>query len=149
MKNNCGFKKTAQMLLLCLALIMALAALSSCAGAGDFRYRGLPGNYEIWRSSADKIDIEYSDNEYTGTPVVESYVCRVAWDGDYIYAQRKPDKRSDDSEISYFIIEVASETVNGPFTKDEFLSFLTGRDIVWNDQYWLNVDNLRPAYPEE
>ena len=73
-----------------LALVLALTA---CAGAGDWKYEELPGDYAVWRINSREIPLVRVDADgLTAEPVVEGYVYAVAWDENTIYVQQRAEK---------------------------------------------------------
>lgn len=129
-----------------LLLLIALAQtsmLSSCAGLGDWEYTNLPGNYEIWRTSAHRIALVYRNGEYTADSVVDSYVSEIAWNETFILAKQKPEEDSPDSDISFYAISVSSSDMYGPLTQTEFNDLIKSMRIALDDTDWTSTKVLK------
>lgn len=121
-----------QPMLLC-AVVLSLGLLSGCfedfnfgAGVGDWQFDGLPGNYEVWRGNRNTIClVEVEENGVLGTSIVDTYVSKIAYTSDYIFAQQVPapkDKRAriDTRNPVYFILSVSDGVLEGPYSETEF-----------------------------
>ena len=54
-----------------------MLTLTACAGAGDWKYEDLPGDYAVWRINSQEIPLVCVDDDgLTAEPVVEGYVGR-------------------------------------------------------------------------
>ena len=112
------------LIFLCLLMLFALP-LSACAGLGDYDIR-LAGDYEIWRMSGWNRQIVLRVSETGANPVIGSYIDKVAFDNEYICAQKlEVDAResppvNENSARSYYVIVVESGEVLGPMTEAEF-----------------------------
>ena len=105
-----------------LALVLALTA---CAGAGDWKYEELPGDYAVWRINRREIPLVRVDADgLTAEPVVEGYVYAVAWDENTIYVQQRAEK--DKGDMAYYMVALDSGTVSGPYTETQ-----PARNRVW------------------
>ena len=61
-------------------LLALMLTLTACAGAGDWKYEDLPGDYAVWRINSQEIPLVCVDDDgLTAEPVVEGYVYAVAW----------------------------------------------------------------------
>ena len=89
-------------LTLALALLPA-ALLSACAGLGDWSFKGLPGDYEVWRFSAHVIKVvKLADESGTvANTVVGSFVSDIWWNDDYILAKQRPEDTDPESSACY------------------------------------------------
>ena len=118
-----------------LALVLALTA---CAGAGDWKYEELPGDYAVWRINSQEIPLVRVDEDgLTAAPVVEGYVYAVAWDENTIYVQQRAAK--DKGDMAYYMVALDSGTVSGPYTEAEFAAACAEQDmdaanIGWQEQ---------------
>ena len=87
----------------------------------DWENEDLPGVYEIWRVNADTIALVEPLGEFLGRNVVESYVFRVAYNDEYIFAQQAASRAAaQEGEAAYYIVVVASGAVSGGYTRAEF-----------------------------
>ena len=74
-------------------LLALMLTLTACAGAGDWKYEDLPGDYAVWRINSQEIPLVCVDDDgLTAEPVVEGYVYAVAWDESTIYVQQRAEK---------------------------------------------------------
>lgn len=118
-----------------LALVLALTA---CAGAGDWKYEELPGDYAVWRINSREIPLVRVDADgLTAEPVVEGYVYAVAWDENTIYVQQCAEK--DKGDMAYYMVALDSGTVSGPYTETELAAAcaeqgVDAADIGWQEQ---------------
>ena len=128
------------------ALLALLAAvfLCSCAGAGDWAFTGLPGDYEIWRINASEIALVERTGDTIADSVVGPYVCAVAWNEDYILARQKPERDSPGEDSVCYLVAVSSGTVDGPYTDAELQSQLDRLHVSLTDEDWVDVLQLRP-----
>lgn len=131
--------------LLCvLPILLAAGFLSSCAGAGDWAFTSLPGDYEIWRLNASEIALVERSGDNIADSVVKSYVSAVAWNEDYILARQKPERDSPEEESLCYLVTVASKTVEGPFSDAELQELLQERSIPLTSEDWVAVLQLKP-----
>ena len=100
-------------------------------GLGDWRFHGLPGNWEVWRLNGRQIDIVYVEQENLGgDPMAESYVSYVAWTDDFIFAQQVtlPEDWDDRDEVddlppAYYLIDIKTHLTHGPYDNEaDFLA---------------------------
>ena len=131
-------------LLLVLLALLAAGLLCSCAGAGDWAFTGLPGNYEIWRLNASEIALVERTGDNIADSVVGPYVCAVAWNEDYILARQKPERNSPEEESVCYLVTVSSGTVDGPYTEAELQIQLDRLHIPLTGGDWVDVLQLRP-----
>ena len=90
-----------------LALVLALTA---CAGAGDWKYEELPGDYAVWRINSREIPLVRVDADgLTAEPVVEGYVYAVAWDENTIYVQQRAEK--DKGDMAYYMVALSMKVL--------------------------------------
>ena len=74
-------------------LLALMLTLTACAGAGDWKYEDLPGDYAVWRINSQEIPLVCVDDDgLTAEPVVEGYVYAVAWDESTIYVQQRAER---------------------------------------------------------
>lgn len=123
--------------ILCLALL-PLLLLTSCAGAADWIFSKLPGDYEVWRMSAHVVRLVNSSSI-----VVDSFVSELWWNQDYILVQHKPEDTDPDSAISYYIVVVETGEVLGPLTKEAFDQEVLQREIPLSEDIWISVWDLK------
>ena len=128
--------------IVCLALL-PLLLLTSCAGAGDWIFSKLPGNYEVWRMSAHVVRLVDRSSETGGSIVVDSFVSELWWNQDYILVQHKPEDTDPDSAISYYIVVVETGEVLGPLTKDAFDQEVLQQEIPLSEDIWISVWDLK------
>ena len=130
-------------LTLALALLPA-ALLSACAGLGDWSFKGLPGDYEVWRFSAHVIKVvKLADESGTvANAVVGSFVSDIWWKDDYILAKQKPEDTDPESSASYYIVEVSTDEVLGPYSKEEFDARISDLGIPFSQEDWIDVWDL-------
>ena len=130
-------------LTLALALLPA-ALLSACAGAGDWSFKGLPGDYEVWRFSAHVIKVvKLADESGTvANTVVGSFVSDIWWNDDYILAKQKPEDTDPESSASDYIVEVSTDEVLGPYSKEEFDARISDLGIPFSQEDWIDVWDL-------
>lgn len=130
--------------------LLSVLLLSSCAGLSDYGVR-LSGNYELIRSSAYVIQICRIDPDYPsiGHIIISSYVAQVAFDQEYICAQKlEPDDSTyppidKHSPLSYYVITVENDEVLGPMTEEEFDLWYAGLGREEAPQ-WIRSNN-QPA----
>lgn len=116
-------------------ILIALTAgvLASCAfGPGTQDWTApLVGDYEIYRCSVHNIALtkKESGQSDVGVEVVGAEIYAVAWNDEHIFLQREPMKEVDETgdyykephgEISYYVVEVGSGEVFGPFDLTAF-----------------------------
>lgn len=133
-----------QILSYVLSVLLAAGLLSSCAGAGDWAFAGLPGDYEIWRLNASEIALVKRTGDNIADSVVGPYVCAVAWDEDYILARQKPERDSPEEQNTYYLVTVSTETVEGPFSDRQLQELLQERSIPLTSEDWVDVLQLKP-----
>ncbi len=129
--------------ILLLFISLQIFVLSSC-GAGDWHYSGLPGDYEIWRINSKTITLVKRTSDTGANSVIPSYVSEVAWDENFILAQRQPTSDSYNASVSYYIVDVNSDEVHGPFTESEFHACAEDLQISLEDFEWSFVLSLKP-----
>ena len=94
------------------AVLALVLALTACAGAGDWKYEELPGDYAVWRINSREIPLVRVDADgLTAEPVVEGYVYAVAWDENTIYVQQRAAK--DKGDMAYYMVALDSGTQIG------------------------------------
>ena len=65
-------------------LLALMLTLTACAGAGDWKYEDLPGDYAVWRINSQEIPLVCVDDDgLTAEPVVEGLGCKI-WDVEYV-----------------------------------------------------------------
>lgn len=100
-------------------LLALMLTLTACAGAGDWKYEDLPGDYAVWRINSQEIPLVCVDDDgLTAKPVVEGYVYAVAWDESTIYVQQRAEK--DKGDMAYYAVALDSGAVSGPYIETEF-----------------------------
>lgn len=93
-------------------LLALMLTLTACAGAGDWKYEDLPGDYAVWRINSQEIPLVCVDDDgLTAEPVVEGYVYAVAWDESTIYVQQRAEK--DKGDMAYYAVALDSGAVSG------------------------------------
>lgn len=126
-----------------LLLIFAQAViLTSCVGPGvsDWAYTDLPGDYEIWQINPEQIALVKNIDGMTAYGSVPSYVVEVAWNEDFILAQRRS---GENQSISFYIIDVNSETVYGPLSEEEFSKYKEQFKIALSESDWVLTKDLK------
>jgi len=104
-------------------LLLLTFNLSGCFGPGmnDYTYT-IVKNYCLSRSSSNDIVIFKSGDVGTET-VVHAKVTKVAWDDNFILAEQIPlieeTMELDKTKLNYWIIDVDTEELYGPLTKEE------------------------------
>ena len=114
-------------------LLALMLTLTACAGAGDWKYEDLPGDYAVWRINSQEIPLVCVDDDgLTAEPVVEGYVYAAAWDESTIYVQQRAEK--DKGDMAYYA--VALDSGQRPLYRDGVCRGLreAGRG---RGQYWL------------
>ena len=120
-------------LLVCSPLLLGLMGFPvGAAGLGDWRFHGLPGNWEVWRLNSRQIKILYvKPGIYIrSSSVVEDYVSYVAWTEDFIFAQQVtlPEEWEtrdgvDGLAPAYYIVDVKTRLTHGPYDSEaDFLA---------------------------
>ena len=94
------------------------------------------------RFSAHVIRLLERTSDIGGTTVVDSFVSELWWNDDYILAKRKPEDTAPESSVSYYIVEVATKEVFGPYTKEEFDARVPELDIPFSHEGWISVRDL-------
>lgn len=102
--------------------------LSACSGAADWTYDGLPGGYEVWRTSSESISLCLpSEDGPTAQDIVYSYVDQIAFNERYIAAQQlKPmnsddlKKSHDDWKLFYYLLDTETGDLLGPLDEAAF-----------------------------
>ena len=92
-------------------------------GSGDWSYRDLPGEYEIWRINSKNITLIKKTSEYGGHNIVGPYVMAFCRDQRYIGLQRTEGPAGDMQEEAapeYFIVDSADGAVYGPYGAAEY-----------------------------
>ena len=113
-----------------LSSILLFIFLCGCAGLLDYDFT-LPGGYELVHTNAKSITINqpHPDPSYHGKIVIDSYVNQIAFDNEYIFAQRldapfdiETNRRTVDytSPPEYYILVIGSGEVVGPFDESQF-----------------------------
>ncbi|MFA9398047.1 MAG: DUF3997 domain-containing protein [Clostridiaceae bacterium] len=107
-------------------MVFLIFNLTGCFGPGinDYHYF-MVKNYEIDHSSTRYVKILKNDNHNIGCKsILNETVTKVSWDDNFILAeqtvQKKATDTSDNQKINYWIIDVNSEEVYGPFNEEEF-----------------------------
>ena len=103
-----NFRVTLSTCCISLLILAQVFLLSSCAGAGDWSYSDLPGDYEIWRINSKEIVLVKKISDTGANKVVKAYVSKVAWNDNFILAQQQSDSDSLTSTISFYIVDVAT-----------------------------------------
>ena len=131
-----------------MALLLACLLLSGCAGLGDWAVT-LAGDYAIWRNNSVTVLLVQEDPEGTGgRTVVDSYIYRVAWNDQFICAQRTEPPESGKElpivpEVDYYILRVSDGAVFGPYTAAEYQSKC--KELGISDlPDWVYTSDLRP-----
>lgn len=109
-------------------LLLLTFNLSGCFGPGmnDYTYT-LVKDYQLSHSSSNDIVIFKSGDVGTETvgieTVVHAKVTKVAWDDNFILAEQIPlieeTMELDKTKLNYWIIDVNTEELYGPLTKEE------------------------------
>lgn len=95
-------------------------------GASNWDCDNLPGNYEIWMISARNVKLVLADETgVTAADAVPAYVFKVGYTDTYIFAQQAnvPEdyhEKIDKKNPNFYIVEIASGKVFGPYNKTEF-----------------------------
>lgn len=108
-----------------LMTICMLCVLTSCAGAGDWKFTELPKDYSIWRNNSRSISLCREVDETSANTVIEAYVSEIAYNESYIFAKQvsvPKDSREkiDTANPDYYIVVVDTEEVFGPYAKADF-----------------------------
>ena len=129
---------------LCWLISVQMFFLSSCAGANDWAYSDLPKDYEIWRINTNEVALVKRISDTGADKVVPSYVSRIAWDENFILAQQQSDSDSTSQTISFYIVDVNSEDIYGPFSESEFNECAKQLPITIDESDWIVTSNLGP-----
>lgn len=98
--------------------------LSGCFGPGmnDYTYT-LVKDYRLSHSSSNDIVIFKNDDNMGIKTVIHAKVTKVAWDDNFILAEQIPlieeTMELDKTKLNYWIIDVNTEEIYGPLTKEE------------------------------
>ncbi len=105
-------------------LLLLTFILSGCFGPGmnDYTYT-LVKDYQLSHSSSNDIVIFKNDDNVGIETVVHAKVTKVAWDDNFILAEQisliEKTMELDKTRINYWIIDVDTEELYGPLTKEE------------------------------
>lgn len=113
-----------------IVIVLSLLILTGCPGLADYSL-DLPGNYSVVRTSAHEVKIApRKDTSGWGSEVIPTKVTEVAWNEHYILAKQlglKEDPNShngyqipNESDVNYWILEIQSGKVFGPFDEEAF-----------------------------
>lgn len=109
---------------LALLLLLIMIPLSACAGAGDWNYDDLPGNFEVWRVNGKNVSLVLAnENGVTASTVVPTYVFEVGHTDRYIFAKQaevSEDKVVNYSVVHYHIVDVNTAETFGPLDEQAF-----------------------------
>lgn len=106
--------------------VLLLITLASCAGAGDWTYEDLPGDYLLIRANSRNIALlKRSGQGGTGTTIIPAYVSEISYTEQYIFVKHaavpeEMDIPIDITEVDYYLIEVGTDTLCGPYDRDGF-----------------------------
>ena len=102
-------------------LILSLFLLSACAGAGDWVYDKLPGDYEIWRINSE--DIALGVNMDGGLErSIDGSVSEFCYNDSFIAVK---------SDNDYYVVVVKKNTLVGPLSEEEFAALHPGTMCDW------------------
>ena len=108
----------AVIVLLAFLLIKSVSSklLEGFAGQGDWEYKSLPGNYEIWRINAEDIHLLSVDEDGKGAnrDVVGPYISAFWHDDRYIVVKQYPGKKDGNYDRFYYCIDSETDEVFGP-----------------------------------
>ena len=129
-------------------LLALMLTLTACAGAGDWKYEDLPGDYAVWRINSQEIPLVCVDDDgLTAEPVVEGYVYAVAWDESTIYVQQRAEK--DKGDMAYYAVALDSGAVSGPYTETEFAAACAEQGVDAGGSYLHRQEYPRRRIPEQ
>lgn len=107
--------------ILAVILLMLTFSLTACAGAGDWTYDMLPGDYEVWRINSEEKVLGRRDGHALFHTIDES-ISEFCYNDSFIAV-----KTAD----SYYVVRVKDDTVIGPLTEDEFNALHPGEMCDW------------------
>ena len=132
------------------ALFLALLVLvmAGCAGAGDWVSEPLAGSYVILRSSGTHIMLCRTEENGGYSPVVGALIWKAAFNEDFICLQQvdEPAVGEDvpiEPTVYYYIVEVSSGTVYGPYANPEYDEQCKALAISGLIE-WYNAKDFRP-----
>lgn len=132
------------------AVFSMLLLLCGCNGTGDWTYDGLPKNYEIWRINSNDISLcrRSAPDEPIADVIIDSYIDKIAFNEQYVAAQQvrptdrvAPDIKTEDLEISYYLLDTDVEELFGPFDESAFLEKCAELDIA-DFPSWIETETL-------
>lgn len=125
-------------LTLFLTILSLFLVLTGCAGSGDWKYSGLPGNYELIRTSAKCINLAKADDDsdVLSTNIIEGYITQFMVSGDYILITNE---KEDDTY--YYLVNTADDTVL-EFTSENELRDAADERGISDDFEWTKTSEI-------
>ncbi len=115
-----------KLFIICTLLLLTLN-LCGCFGPGmnDYDYE-MVKDYRVCHSSANAIVIYRNDDSVGIKTVIDAKVTKVAWNDNFILAEQIPliegTMKLDETKLNYWIIDVNTDELYGPLSKEEFKS---------------------------
>lgn len=119
--------------------------LSACAGASDWSYSDLPGNYAVYQiNTSDVALVKVSeDDTCLADIIIESYVSEIAWTDNFILVQQT-NPESSDHNVSFYVVDIDSDEVHGPLSELEFNDMIGQLKIEFDNSDWTSTSDLAP-----
>ncbi|MGN0351503.1 MAG: hypothetical protein ACI4ES_07610 [Roseburia sp.] len=125
-----------------IAIFFLFLFLTGCAGAGDWKYTDLPGDYELLRTSANNINLAKADPEsdVLANNIIEGYITQFIVSGDYILVTNE----KDDSML-YYIVNAKDDTIQEFESEDELFDVANQCGIT-SELEWIKTSDVEHEY---
>lgn len=123
-------------------LLYLILAPQGLGGTGDWTYKLLPGDYEIWRNSNYDIQLCEATSSNSAKTVIDSCVISFASVGNSISIKRIPDWKGEEyheEQIEYYIVDSETGEIDGPLSYDAFNEASAKKGLVPYE--WINTDS--------
>ena len=116
--------------------------LTGCAGAGDWKYTDLPGDYELLRTSANNINLAKAnpESDVLATNIIEGYITQFIVSGDYILVTNE----KDDSTL-YYIVNAKDDAIQEFESEDELFDAANQCGIT-SELEWIKTSDVEHEY---
>ena len=119
-------------------LLWVVIMQTGCAGIGDWEYTELPGDYEFFRSSAQKIGLAkmIPDNEYVRESIIDGYITEFMVQDNWIIV-----KNEAKDPIQYSIVNSEDDSIQTFDSLDELNEELQAMGI--QEDEWMKTSKLK------